>query len=387
MSDDTSPAAHYVMIGGFLGAGKSTAVVELAQRARARGLKCGLITNDQSVGLVDTAMMRSAGFKLEEIAGGCFCFLFDSLVEAADKLGAEGETEDERPDLFIAEPVGSCTDLVATVSYPLRRIYGDRYHISPLSVMIDPVRAARILGVREGKSFSQKVVYVYLKQLEEADVIVINKADLMDAQLEADLRAALAERYPEAQVLTVSARHGEGLDGWLDLILDAASPERATMAIDYDTYAEGEALLGWLNATLKLDSDAAFDGETVMMDLAERIHKTLGGAEAGVAHLKMTLDPGTQEGHLAILNLVRDDFVPELSRSLPEQMRRGELIVNLRAEADPERLMEALAEALAYRRGVDATIKIELEHEEHFRPGRPTPTWRMKDAEELTRHE
>ncbi|MHC4996645.1 MAG: GTP-binding protein, partial [Planctomycetota bacterium] len=294
----TSGPAHYVMIGGFLGAGKSTAVVELAQRARQRGLTCGLITNDQSVGLVDTAMMRSAGFKVEEIAGGCFCCRFDSLVEAADKLGAEGDAAGETPDLFIAEPVGSCTDLVATVSYPLRRIYGERYRISPLSVLIDPVRAARILGVRKGKSFSRKVVYVYLKQLEEADLIVINKADLVDDALHADLSAALKERFPESDVLTVSARHGDGLDGWLDLILDAQSPERPTMAIDYDTYAEGEALLGWLNATLRLSADTPFDGETVMMDLAQHIHRTLGGEDAAIAHLKMTLDPGTQEGHV-----------------------------------------------------------------------------------------
>jgi len=48
------------------------------------------------------------------------------------------------PDVFIAEPVGSCTDLVATVTYPLRRIYGEKFSISPLSVLIDPVRALRI---------------------------------------------------------------------------------------------------------------------------------------------------------------------------------------------------------------------------------------------------
>lgn len=384
------------MIGGFLGAGKSTAVIELAQRAKQRGLKSGLITNDQSVGLVDTAMMRSAGFEVEEIAGGCFCCRFDSLVEAADKLGAggggdatEGEVGGDSgvPDLFIAEPVGSCTDLVATVSYPLRRIYGDRYRIAPLSVMIDPIRAARILEIREGKSFSSKVVYVYLKQLEEADIIVINKADLIDDSLGADLQTALAERFPQAQILTVSARHGDGLDDWLSLILKAKSPDRPTMPIDYDTYAEGEALLGWLNATLQLDSPAPFDGEVVMMNLAEHMHQTLGGADASIAHLKMTLDPGSQDGHVAILNLVRDDFVPELSRSLPEQMRRGELIVNLRVEADPDRLIDALQKAIDHQRVKDATIQINLDHEEHFRPGRPTPTWRMADAEELTRHE
>src|SRR3954452_22069840 len=166
--------ARYIMIGGFLGAGKTTAVLRLAEWLSGRGKKVGLITNDQSVGLVDTAMLGSHGFAVEEITGGCFCCRFNSLVDAAERLSAEG-----RPDVFIAEPVGSCTDLKATVDYPLRRIYGEAYAIAPLSVLVDPIRASRILGLEPGKNFSEKVVYIYNKQLEEAEIIVINKADLL----------------------------------------------------------------------------------------------------------------------------------------------------------------------------------------------------------------
>ena len=81
--------------------------------------------------------------------------------------------------MFLAEPVGSCTDLRATVQYPLRRIYGDNYRVAPLSVLVDPIRAARMLGLESGQGFSPKVHYIYDKQLEEADVIVINKTDLL----------------------------------------------------------------------------------------------------------------------------------------------------------------------------------------------------------------
>src|SRR3954454_4724314 len=132
---------QYIMIGGFLGAGKTTSVGRLAEYLTGRGLKVGLITNDQGSQLVDTAMLSSRGFAVEEIPGGCFCCRFNSLVEAARKLSRE-----TRPDLFIAEPVGSCTDLVATVTYPLRRIYGNEFTIAPLSVLVDPSRASRMLG-------------------------------------------------------------------------------------------------------------------------------------------------------------------------------------------------------------------------------------------------
>src|ERR1700759_3584515 len=102
--------ADYIMVGGFLGAGKTTAMVRLAERLTAEGRRVGLITNDQSQGLVDTSIAAAKGFPVQEITGGCFCCRFNSLTDAAARL-----TRDVRPDVFLAEPVGSCTDLGATV--------------------------------------------------------------------------------------------------------------------------------------------------------------------------------------------------------------------------------------------------------------------------------
>src|SRR5688500_153653 len=137
---------RYIMVGGFLGAGKTTAILKIAGHLRDLGLRVGLITNDQSYGLVDTALLASHGFDVEEITGGCFCCKFNSLLDASEKLSREA-----RPDVFIAEPVGSCTDLKATVDYPLRRMYGGSHAVAPLSVLVDPVRALRVLGIEPGK--------------------------------------------------------------------------------------------------------------------------------------------------------------------------------------------------------------------------------------------
>src|SRR5205823_902528 len=190
------PKARYLMIGGFLGAGKTTSVARLAERLTKQGLRVGLITNDQGSELVDTAMLRSRGFATEEIPGGCFCCRFNSLVEAAQKL-----TSSTRPEVFIAEPVGSCTDLVATVTYPLRRLYGEDFQVAPVSVLVDPIRAGRVFGLEEGGNFSEKVLYIYRKQLEEADLIVISKSDLLDeARVEA-LRDKLTAKFPGKEIL------------------------------------------------------------------------------------------------------------------------------------------------------------------------------------------
>lgn len=361
--------ARYLMIGGFLGAGKSTAVGRLARRLTDRGLKVGLITNDQGQGLVDTSTLRHQGFSVEEIAGGCFCCRFDSLRDAAQRLTAA-----ERPDVFVAEPVGSCTDLLATVSYPLRRLYGDQFDVAPLSVMVDPRRCARILGVEGGRRFSAKVAYVYQKQLEEAQVLVLNKIDVLEEGLRHKLRDELEHRYPEATLFEVSARDGEGLEAWFEHLEQSSLGHRPTMEIDYQLYGEGEALLGWLNATLRLDAAEELDGNAWTENFARALQGRLAAAGAEVAHLKMTLAPSTGLGDLALVNLVDRDLVPELAERLSAPVRQGQLVVNLRAEAEPEILSAALEEEVAHHR------ELHLEHLERFAPGQPQPTHRLVTA-------
>jgi Ni2+-binding GTPase involved in maturation of urease and hydrogenase len=356
--------ARYIMIGGFLGAGKTTAVAALAQNLADKGLRVGLITNDQGSELVDTAMLRSKGFETEEIVGGCFCCRFNTLTEAARKL-----TESTRPDVFIAEPVGSCTDLVATVTYPLRRIYGDSFTVAPLSVLVDPVRAERVLGLSEGGQFSPKVTYIYRKQLEEADILVITKTDTLAPERIDRLRAALAREFPRAEVHAVSVKKGDGLDEWYAAMTTGEQTARPTMEVDYALYAEGEALLGWLNATLQITGQPDFDADAVLRQIAAGMQERLRGE---IAHLKMTLSPDSGLGDVAAINLVRSDFVPELSLSLEEPVESAQVILNCRAEAAPEEIRDALHATVAGLSGAVARV----EHLEFFRPGKPEPTHR-----------
>jgi G3E family GTPase len=368
--------ARYIMIGGFLGAGKTTAVAALAQRLSSSGLRVGLITNDQGQQLVDTAMLRSKGFATEEIGGGCFCCRFNSLVEAADKL-----TADARPEVFIAEPVGSCTDLVATVTYPLRRMYGDQFSIAPLSVLIDPLRAMRIFGLISGGNFSQKVLYIYRKQLEEAEIIVIGKSDLLSIEQTNELRSMLCQSFPRATILAASSRTGAGLESWFAMLDSEEQKGQSSMDLDYDLYAEGEALLGWLNATIEIDSEKDFDANETLTLLAQSIQQHLNDHSAEIAHLKMTFNPRCGLNDIAVINLVRNDFVPELSIRLEQQSDSGQVILNLRAEASPDLLASAIEEGLARLGKGMPDLKTRLDHMEHFRPGRPTPTHRMLSFE------
>jgi G3E family GTPase len=367
------------MIGGFLGAGKTTAMGRLARHLTDQGLRVGLITNDQAGGLVDTKLMRNQGFTTEEIAGGCFCCRFNTLVDAAAKL-----TDATKPDVFIAEPVGSCTDLVATVTYPLRRIYGAEFTVAPLSVLVDPIRARRILGLDDGGNFSTKVAYIYKKQLEEADVIVINKQELLTPDQLTQLVDALEIAFPNSYVLTASAREQKGLSEWFDILSRETQGIHPTMEVDYEVYADGEALLGWLNATVTLKAEDEFDANAFLKDLAANIQSRLQAQNAEVAHLKMTYSPDDGiAGEIASVNLVRNDNIPESGMSLDEPSTGGQLILNLRAETDPENLLKAVRAALDSATAAMTGLSASLDHEEHFRPGKPVPTHRDSEPVEI----
>lgn len=368
----TGPAkARYVMIGGFLGAGKTTVLAALGRWLRARGQRVGLITNDQSTGLVDTVLLGQQGFPVEEIGGGCFCCRFQSLSEAVLRL-----TAGARPDVFVAEPVGSCTDLLATVSYPLGRIYGAHYAIAPLSVLLDPGRAERVLGLVGGRSFSPKVRYVYEKQLEEAEFLVVNKLDLLTPERTRRLVEVLRARFPRARIFPVSARAGTGLEPWFRALLAEECRPRAALELDYRAYAEGEAALGWLNATLALAGREPFDANALLRELAAGIRARLTPSGAQIAHLKLTLDPGLAQGQLAALSLVSTEDAPDERETLLDRVDGGSLILNLRAEADPMELERATLQTLQAVLARPGAPRHRVEHLERFRPAPPVPVHR-----------
>jgi hypothetical protein len=60
----------------------------------------------------------------------------------------------------------------------------------------------------------------------------------------------------------------------------------------------------------------AFDGNNFLRELAGEMQQRLRASQAEVAHLKMTLSPDSGQWDLGVVNLVRNDFLPELSMSL-----------------------------------------------------------------------
>jgi hypothetical protein len=257
-------------------------------------------------------------------------------------------------------------------------MYGEQFSVAPLSVLLDPIRALRIFNVEEGGNFSEKVRYIYLKQMEEADLIVINKVETLTLEGLGALRKAIGLKFPAKEILAVSARTGLGLPEWFEKLQAGSASAGEAMAINYDIYAEGEALMGWLNCTVRISGETAWDGNELLRHLAEAIHRRLCAAQGEIAHLKMTLSPDGGLGGIGVVNLVRNDYVPELSLELAANILSGELIINARVEMPPEQILESVSAGLAEISGQYNGLQFRPEHEEHFRPGKPQPTHRLK---------
>src|SRR5207244_682313 len=191
--------------------------------------------------------------------------------------------DEERPDVILTEPVGSCTDLVATVVQPLKALYGDRFQVAPYAVIFKPSHGLRILRNEADAGFSPKAAYIFRKQLEEADAILLNRIDELNPAEVEELANLVAAQFPGTPVLRVSAKTGEGFAEVTELLAQDGGFGRKILDIDYDVYAEGEAEMGWLNSSVHVTAAAPFALDELLLDVVRRLQKP--GGE--VAHLKV----------------------------------------------------------------------------------------------------
>jgi G3E family GTPase len=368
------PAIRFILLGGFLGAGKTTTIARLARAYQQRGLRVGIVTNDQAAELVDTHTLRSQGFDVGEVAGACFCCNFNDLTATVEQLGSG-----QRPDIVLAEPVGSCTDLVATVIQPILRLYGDAFEVAPYGVILKPSHGLRILRGEEGAGFSPKAAYIFRKQLEEADFLIINRIDELSRSQVEELTALVQSACPGVPVLRISARSGENFDSLLSMLDQQGAFGQRILELDYDIYAAGEAELGWLNASFRVTAGSPFSLDELLVNLVERLRQSLSQAGAETAHLKTI---GLWEGFFGVSNLVSRDSPAELSQPSHCRTAAAEVVVNARVAAPPELLDSLVDQSVS---AVCAAVggRYEPLARRSLRPGRPVPTHRF--AEPLQR--
>ncbi len=239
-----------IAVGGFLGAGKTTLILAAARILTGRGLKCAAVMNDQGGDLVDSAYVEAQGVSTGEVTGGCFCCRFSDLIDSIEKLRAF------EPDVIFVEPVGSCTDLSATILQPLKREFVQDYRLAPLTVVVDPAQAADLADPH--------IRFLFEQQVAEADLIFENRR------------------------IGAGSVSGLAVAAWLDEIMGGSLPVGSKLLdIDYEQYARAEAALGWLNWSATVRLSPALSPAALVGPWLDGLQAALDSAGARISHLKI----------------------------------------------------------------------------------------------------
>jgi hypothetical protein len=301
------------VVGGFLGAGKTTLILAAARLLQQRGLRVAAILNDQGDDLVDTHYAGALGVSCDQVTGGCFCCRFPDLMEAAGRL------LENRPDVIFAEAVGSCTDIVATTLRPLVRGYRDRFRIAPLTVVLDPRRTFD----------DPDLDYLYRNQLAEADL--------------------LFER-------------GQSAHHWIDRLLSGDIPAGAHgLDIDYARYAQAEAALAWLNVRVTARAAPPVSAPLLVGPLLDRLEPRI-----RIVHLKLFAQSDAGYLKAALTANGQDPIVEGALDASPSA--RHEILLNVRALDDPDSLR-----AIVEREFAVLPARLTWRRVQCFRPSPPVP--------------
>lgn len=346
------------LLSGFLGSGKTTAIQQAAQQLILAGQKVGVITNDQGMILVDHGLFKSQDIPSKQVINGCFCCNYQDLDDNIQALAEEHQAE-----VIFAESVGSCTDIVATVLKPLLQYRPDA-QVS-LSTFADARLLQMILG-ENTSSFDESILYIFKKQLEEAGIIVVTKIDLITAEALVEIQELMQEKYGEKVLLYQNTFDLNNLKTWLGTIdTDSQAFQLKSLQIDYDTYAQGEAKLAWLDQSLEVSGENALQGTEYLIN--EIYHKTVAQGY-NIGHLKFLIDGETKVSFTNNFQAAAQLHIfPKSSVNL---------LLNMRVESTPEEIQHLIREAC---RTIESqyNYRLSLQQEAAFQPGYPRPIFRM----------
>jgi len=353
------------LVNGFLGSGKTTAIAGACKLLIDQNIKPAVITNDQGAQQVDTLYLRGLSLTAAEVSNGCFCCRFNEFEHAFAAL-----QKSEKPQIIFSESVGSCTDLVATVAKPFAARHADLRVV--ISVFADAYLAHSIM---KGTScfIEETVQYIYKKQLEEADIVVINKSDLLSKGELEYVKETFEESYDGKKIICIDAYDENDIRNWLQVLNEFYGASRRTsLELDYDVYGAGEAMLAWFDQNLSIHTMKPYAMESAMF-LAENIFHQIRLAGYTIGHLKFLLSDGAWQKKLSFTTTgnTQNSGVNE-----HHPCKHIDVLINARVQTSPEFLQQTIHSA------IEETItsngcRIVAGRPSAFTPGYPKPVHRV----------
>jgi len=182
---------HILVMAGFLGSGKTTAIIGLAKAVREYDLKVAILVNEIGAIGIDDQLLKQLDFDVWELLNGCICCsLAGDLLQTLDKLES-----DYNIDLVIVEPSGAANP--QQIIDALAKQSGATIESVFTAVVVDPLRLNELMEVLEPLISSQ---------IGLADLIIISKSDLASAEEIYKAKQTSRAINPTAHLLPVSLK-------------------------------------------------------------------------------------------------------------------------------------------------------------------------------------
>ena len=326
----------FAVFSGFLGSGKTTAMMALTKYFTEKHGKAAMISNDlgHGVNLADNRLAQLSGVNASEITDNCICYVNELLAQRLDGYYDEGCV------LVVSDIPGFGVGALEHVYHGLTEKYPGKFALAPFTVLVEPRTVDKLRSGTDGD-----LHYLYDTQLKEADLIVLNKCDLLTPEgRQADI-AWLREHYPLAKTLALSARTGEGLEALAQALMSGEASMRRP-DIGYGGKAFRAAMRKISEFYLQYRAVVCcddFDGTEYLLELAEKVQAGIAASGAEIPHLKLLAwEP---EGDYGKVDLIGTDRPIEVTRRFEKRCRDIAVLLNASGESSAERLEEIVTEA------------------------------------------
>ena len=180
---------HLILFSGFLGSGKTTLVIKLAQFAVEQGKKIAILVNEIGEVGIDNQLMRQLDMNVWELLNGCICCTLSAdLVSTLQQLDS-----DYSPDLVIVEPSGAADPKGILSALPYYK--GTPIEGMQTVAVLDPLRLEMLIEV---------MTPLIVSQIKHADLVLVSKCDQAKVEEIEYAHQVAGEHSPNARVMNFS---------------------------------------------------------------------------------------------------------------------------------------------------------------------------------------
>lgn len=336
----------YMVTSGFLGSGKTTAMIAFSRNINARGLgHAAILANDLGAGnIVDAEFTAAAGITSLPISGGCICYQHENLVDKLHQLEAAGA------NVIFSDIPGCGIGALDHVYLELDDKEKDEFDLLPFTCLVDPERIRMIMPEQADINLPEEMKFLLDAQMAEADLIVLNKIDTISESETENIVNFIKGIYPKKEVMQMSAVMGTGVGEVVDYIL-ANRSEAVHREIGYgsEAFIAAEEKMSWFNTRVYLQQreDKNLDFNQVIGEIFEGIRAGLKEKHSNVPHLKMFAADSVEElTDFFKASLIGVDYDVIYDRKLERQYSSLSLIINARCAADAAVMAEIVEDAV-----------------------------------------